>query len=73
MSTEQKEKLKRLLKTYKKANSRLLRELENMGFKTKIGKTHIKLYYESNIFVMGKTCSDVRAGLNLYTNIVRRI
>ena len=66
------EELKRIFKGYKHLTNKISRQLNHLGFKIEIGKTHIKIYYKDNnskYVTFSKTASDWRTGLNLCTQL----
>ena len=61
------EELKVIFRGYKHLTGKISQQLASLGFRTEIGKTHIKIYYRENthMFVtLSKTASDHRTGLN---------
>ncbi len=60
--------LKDILKGYNKVTPVIRRRLKKLGFSIVDGRKHYKVYYgadESHPYVMAKTPSDCRAGLNV--------
>ena len=62
------EKLKNVLRGYRRMTKSIKKELSDLGFIVKIGKTHHKVYHVSNLdkfYTISATASDNRAGLNI--------
>ncbi len=62
------EKLKALLRDYRHMNSKIRQGLKDLGFKVKIGRTHIKIYYGNDTMhpvTVSVSASDWRTGLNM--------
>lgn len=62
------EELKSILRGYSKITSGIRRRMKKLGFVLVEGKKHCKVYFGSDVshpFVMAKTPSDHRAGLNV--------
>lgn len=60
--------LKSILKGYNKVTPNIRRRLKKLGFSIVDGKKHCKVYYgadECHPYVMPKTPSDYRVGLNV--------
>lgn len=73
---EIKEKIKRILKGYKKLDSNTRRELEEVGFSISEDGKHYKIVFcndEKLSFSLSKTSSDHRAGLNLASDICKML
>lgn len=75
-SREGREKLKSLLRDYKSMTKETRDGLTEMGFSITEDGKHYKLTYQSDeryVFAMPKTSSDHRSGLNLASDIAKRI
>ena len=60
--------LKNIMKGYTKVTPVIRKRLKKLGFSITDGSKHYKVYYgadESHPYVMAKTPSDYRAGLNV--------
>jgi hypothetical protein len=70
------EKLKSLFRDYRSMTKEIRDGLADMGFSVTEDGKHYKLVYQSDdryVFAMPKTSSDHRAGLNLASDIAKRI
>lgn len=54
-----------VLKDYKKMTKRTENKLNNLGVDIENTANHYKLYYNGQLFILGKTPSDHRAGRNV--------
>ena len=69
-----KEKIKKLLKDYKSMNAKVRQELKEMGFEISEEGKHYKLCFRNDdryTFVLAKTGSDNRGGMNAAADISR--
>lgn len=73
---QRREKLKSIFRDYKSLTKDVRDGLIDMGFSISEDGKHIKITYQSDdryIFILPKTSSDHRAGLNLVSDISKRI
>lgn len=74
MSVQEKRKtIKSLFRGYRKMSSAMEIELIAMGFRVEKTKRHIKLYYNTQLFIVPSTASDSRSGMNTASIICRAI
>lgn len=65
---KRKQKLKQLLRGYRHMNAHIKNGLQELGFRVKTGRTHIKIYYGNEVnrpFTVSVSASDWRTGLNM--------
>lgn len=75
-SSSKREEIKEILRDYKEMNKSKKENLESMGFTIEDGGKHYKLTYHDDtryIFSLSKTASDYRSGLNLASDISKKI
>ncbi len=61
-------KIKELFRGYRHMTRSIRQGLYNLGFRVKIGRKHIKIYYGNNQtkpFIVSVSASDHRSGLNI--------
>lgn len=66
------EELKCIFRGYRHLTRKISQQLAALGFRTEVGKTHIKIYYSDNnskFVTISKTASDWRTGLNLCSQL----
>lgn len=74
MSIQEKKKaIKTMFRGYRKMSASMEVQLIELGFKVEKTKRHIKLYYNSQLFIVPSTASDSRSGMNTASIICRAI
>ena len=60
-----------ILKDYKKMNKRTKSKLNGLGVEVNKSTNHYKLYYNGQLFILGSSPSDHRAGRNVASLLAR--
>ena len=71
MKWENRQKLKKLLKGYRRINGEMIRFFESVGFTVSLSGSHCKLTCAGGCVILAKTPSDHRSGLNAYALILK--
>lgn len=71
MSKEEKNILKNTLRNYTGMNRRIKKNLETIGITVIRNKSHYHLLYQGKLYVLSKSPSDYRSGLNLVSIMCR--
>ena len=71
MSKEEKKLLKNTLRNYTGMNRRIKKNLETLGITVISNKSHYHLLYQGKLYILSKSPSDYRSGLNLVSIMYR--
>lgn len=71
MSEKEKKNLKQILRNYNRMDRQTRRRLNAMGIQVADSKNHYHLVYNGKHYIIAKTPSDHRAGMNVAAIICR--
>lgn len=71
MSEKERKNLKQILRSYNRMDKQTRRRLNGIGIQVTVSKNHCHLIYNGKHYIIAKTPSDHRAGMNVAAIICR--